>query len=118
MNRELPKRGEIWRIDFRDALGSEPNKIRPGIVVNSDDTGVLPVRLVVPLTTRQPQHESYEWIVEVPPTYTNGLTQISSADPMLMSSASLRRFKEQIGTLGPAILAAIEDALTFVLDLP
>ena len=44
------RRGEIWLVRLDPTLGAEIRKTRPVVVVNSDAIGVLPIRLVAPLT--------------------------------------------------------------------
>ncbi|ACB53253.1 putative PemK-like protein [Crocosphaera subtropica ATCC 51142] len=39
----LPKRGEIWLVNFDPTLGSEIRKTRPAIVISSDAAGKLPI---------------------------------------------------------------------------
>ena len=42
-----PKQGEIWKVDFNPPQGSEISKVRPAVVVSSNDVGRLPLRIVV-----------------------------------------------------------------------
>ncbi len=44
------KRGQVWEIDLTPTKGAEMEKVRPCVVVSSDTLGVLPLRLVVPIT--------------------------------------------------------------------
>ncbi len=44
------RRGEIWLLNLDPTIGAEIRKTRPVIVVNSDSIGILPIRLVAPLT--------------------------------------------------------------------
>lgn len=46
----IPKRGEVWLVNFDPALGSEIRKFRPALVVSVDTIGRLPLRLVVLIT--------------------------------------------------------------------
>ena len=45
-----PRRREIWLADLNPTIGAEIQKTRPVIVVSSDEIGVLPIRLVAPIT--------------------------------------------------------------------
>ncbi len=45
-----PKRGEIWWVNFEPPVGSEMKKMRPSVVVNVEEAGALPLRIVVPIT--------------------------------------------------------------------
>ena len=44
------KRGEIWLVNLDPVLGAEIRKTRPVVIVNSDTIGVLPIRLIAPIT--------------------------------------------------------------------
>ncbi len=43
-------RGEIWKVSLDPTVGAEIRKTRPVVVVSSDAVGVLPIKLVAPLT--------------------------------------------------------------------
>ena len=44
-------RGEIWLINLDPTVGAEIKKSRPAVIVNVDEVGVLPLRVIVPITT-------------------------------------------------------------------
>ena len=39
----LPRRGEIWLVDFDPAVGAEIQKVRPAVVISLDAIGRLPL---------------------------------------------------------------------------
>jgi mRNA interferase MazF len=43
-------RGEIWLIDLEPNIGAEIRKKRPAVIINSDEAGILPLKIVLPLT--------------------------------------------------------------------
>jgi mRNA interferase MazF len=45
-----PQRGEVWLVNFDPNLGTEIQKIRPAVVISSNDVGSLPIKLVAPIT--------------------------------------------------------------------
>jgi mRNA interferase MazF len=49
-NRDLPKRGEIWLVNFDPTIGAEIKKVRPAVVISSDAVGKLPIKLIAPVT--------------------------------------------------------------------
>jgi len=55
----IPKRGEIWLVDFDPAVGGEIRKIRPALVMSRDDIGRLPLRMVVPIADWKPQFTAF-----------------------------------------------------------
>lgn len=45
-----PARGEVWHVRFDPAVGAEIQKTRPAVVISVDEVGVLPLRIIVPIT--------------------------------------------------------------------
>ena len=112
------QRGEIWRVNFNPAIGSEIQKIRPAIIVSSDQTIGHPVRLVVPLTGWDSRYEQITWIVPVENTTSNGLNKKSAADTTATRSVSIsvERFKEKLGILEHETLALVVATLARVIQ--
>ncbi len=52
MSKGIPRRGEVYWFDLRDTQGSEPNKVRPALVLQTDWVRGLETFLAVPLTSR------------------------------------------------------------------
>ena len=44
------RRGEVWLINLDPTVGSEIKKTRPAVIVNDDAIGILPLRVIVPIT--------------------------------------------------------------------
>jgi len=44
------QRGEIWLINLSPTLGAEMQKTRPAVLVNDDEIGILPLKVIVPIT--------------------------------------------------------------------
>jgi len=44
------QRGEIWLINLDPAIGAEIKKSRPAVIVNDDAIGILPLKVIVPIT--------------------------------------------------------------------
>ena len=88
----VPKRGDIWLVDFDPAVGAEVRKARPAVVMSVDAIGRLPLRIVVPVTDWKPAYAAYPWFVELQPTPTNRLAKHSGADAFQVKSVSQDRF--------------------------
>lgn len=54
-------------------MGAEIGKRRPAVIINKDSTGILPLRVVVPITKWQDIFAELEWMVLLKPTTENGL---------------------------------------------
>jgi mRNA interferase MazF len=114
----IPKRGEIWLIDFDPAVGAEIRKVRPAVVISLDSVGRLPLRMVVPVTDWKPPYARYPWFVELPATPTNGLTKDSGADAFQTKSVALARFVRLLGRVTPLQADEIAAAIALCIGAP
>ena len=73
------RRGEIWQVEFRPAVGAEIRKIRPTVVVNEPEVGRLPLVIVVPITEWREDFQQFSWFVFLHLTPENGLSKDSGA---------------------------------------
>ena len=112
------KRGEIWLVDFDPAKGQEMAKKRPALILSSDGVGKLRLKVVVPITSWQPQFADNPWMVLVSPTRQNGLSNDSAADTLQIQSVAHERFVKQYGTIEATVLSEILEAVAVVLEFP
>lgn len=59
------KRSEIWLISLDPTIGAEIKKTRPAIIVNDDELGLLPLRVIVPLTDWKERYSVANWMVKI-----------------------------------------------------
>ncbi len=111
------KQGEIWLINLDPAVGAEIKKIRPAIIVNDDTLGILPLKIIVPITDWKDRYEIAPWMVKITPTPINGLTKDSSADCFQIRSVSQDRFVRKIGKTSESIMDHIRLGLSKVLSI-
>jgi mRNA interferase MazF len=100
-------RGDIWKVNLDPTIGSEIKKSRPVVVINSDAVGVLPIKLVAPLTKWKDYLVQNIWHVKVIPDSSNGLTKTSAVDTLQLRGVDTQRFVEKIGSVSPEILRLI-----------
>jgi len=112
-----PMRGEIWLVELDPTRGSEIQKTRPVVVVSSNAMNMLPVRLVVPVTTYQAKHAKRIWAVPLDATSGTGLAAKSTMMPEQCRCASIERFVRFEGTVPPYTMEELDAALKIVLDL-
>ena len=110
-------RGEIWLINLDPTVGAEIKKSRPAVILNVDEIGVLPLRIVVPITTWKDRYAQAPWLVKIEPTKQNGLEKQSAADAFQVRSVSVERFIRSIGEIDAKTLSAILDGVKVVLGL-
>lgn len=113
-----PRRGEVWLVDFDQALGAEIRKVRPAVVISMDSIGRLPLRMVVPVTDWKPLYASFPWFVELPATTSNGLTKDSGADCFQTKSVSETRFVRPLGVVTTSQLDEIALTIGLCVGVP
>lgn len=111
-----PQRGEIWLISLDPTIGAEIRKTRPAVVINADALGVLPVKLVVPLTGWKPAYAGRIWLVQVDAAHGTGLTKTSAADVLQMRSVALERFVRRLGRISAALTEELAAAIAAVVE--
>jgi mRNA interferase MazF len=116
-NIKIMRRGEIWLYNANPTIGDELSKIRPAIIVNSDDIGTLRLKVIVPITGWNETFTDVPWMVRLNPTVENQLTKISSADTFQVRSGSQQRLIRQLGTIDTATMEQIAQALAVVLSI-
>ncbi len=111
-----PKRGEVWRVNLDPTIGAEIKKTRPAVVISSDAIGVLPVKLIAPITTWNDSFAGKLWLVPIAPDETNGLAQKSVIDTLQIRGVSTTRFVEKVGQVPTSILEEIAAAVAVVIE--
>lgn len=111
------KRGEIWLINLDPTRGAEIQKTRPAVIINDDALGLLPLRVVIPITEWKTRYEAASWMVQIVPDSKNHLTKESSADCFQVRSVSTERLVKKLGAVSDTILSEIETALVRVLQI-
>ena len=103
-------------VNFEPTIGTEIKKIRPAIVVNSDKIGILPIKLVAPITAWKDYLDKNVWLVKIMPNSSNGLTKVSAADVLQLRGVDTWRFIKKIGLVSPSAMNSITKAITIVID--
>lgn len=110
-----PKRGEVWWVNFGEPVGSEPDKVRPAVVLQNDSLSDLETRVVVPLY-RNPSLAQHRGNVPVP-RREGGLSHNSVAVGHQVRVVNLTRFKDLLGTLSDSYIDDIELAVAYCLGI-
>lgn len=90
--------------------------MRPAVIINDDAIGVLPLRVIVPITGWKDQFQDAPWMVKLEPEPNNNLQKISVADCFQIRSVSTLRFVRRIGTVSIEKLEQIKEAVKTVID--
>ncbi len=108
------RRGEVWLINLDPTVGAEIRKTRPAVIVSEDAIGILPLRVVVPLTEWKARYAIAAWLVRVEPDGENSLDKPSAADAFQIRSVSQTRFASRMGQVSTVDLDAIVRAMQVV----
>jgi len=110
------QRGEIWLVNLDPTIGSEIRKTRPAVIVSSDLVGILPLKIIVPLTGWKERYAEAPWMVRVDPDDENGLSKPSAADGLQVRSVAHQRLVRRVGALSPVNVAQVVQAVMNVLQ--
>ncbi|HMX39776.1 MAG TPA: type II toxin-antitoxin system PemK/MazF family toxin [Saprospiraceae bacterium] len=111
------KRGEIWLVNLDPTIGAEIRKTRPAIIVSNDEIGILPLRVIVPITDWKPHYSAAKWMVKLEPDLDNNLSKPSSADCFQVRSVSKERLIKKLGNIVPLQMIQIDEALQIALGI-
>jgi len=109
------RKGEIWLINLDPTVGAEIRKTRPAVIVSEDAIGVLPLRVIVPLTDWKERYAVAPWMIQILPDTRNGLSKPSAADAFQIRSVSQERFVQCLGALPRDQLRKILGAIQIVI---
>jgi mRNA interferase MazF len=73
------RKGDVWLINLDPTIGAEIKKTRPVVIVSEDSIGVLPLKVVVPVTDWKDRYVIAPWMVRLDPDVQNRLDKTSAA---------------------------------------
>jgi mRNA interferase MazF len=111
------RRGEIWLINLDPTIGAEIKKTRPAVIVNDDAIGILPLKVIVPITEWKSHYAIAPWMVRLEPDAENSLDKLSVADAFQVRSVAQERFVRRLGKLSDTAMQEITRALAVVLSI-
>jgi len=110
------KQGEIWEINLSPTVGAEIKKKRPALIISDDTIGILPLKIIVPITEWKDRFQGAVWLVKIEPDNQNNLLKPSAADTFQVRSVSTKRFLRKTGSVSPTVLGEIKAAIKAVID--
>jgi len=111
-----PRRGEVWLVNLNPTLGSEIDKQRPVVVINSNGLGKLPIRLVAPITGWKPAFDGNLWHIRLIPDAQNNLSKESAVDTLQLRGIDTLRFQRKLGQLSALQMEEITAAIAAVIE--
>ncbi|MER3435415.1 MAG: PemK family transcriptional regulator [Leptolyngbya sp. ERB_1_1] len=111
-----PKRGEVWLVNFDPTVGAEIKKIRPAIIISSDQIGRLPLKLIAPITDWKDYFERNLWHIQIQPAAQNGLSKVSAIDILQIRGVDTQRFIRKLGLVSEISMQEIGIAIVSVIE--
>jgi mRNA interferase MazF len=111
------KQGEIWEVNLNPTIGAEIKKTRPCVIVNDDAMGILPLKIIAPITDWKEHYRDFPWMVHIKPSRTNGLSKISSIDCFQLRSISVERMLNKIGVVTDTVIEQTKEAVSRVIGI-
>jgi mRNA interferase MazF len=110
------KQGDIWEINLSPTVGAEIKKKRPALIISDDAMGLLPLKVIVPITEWKDRFDGAPWMVKIEPDSHNGLLKTSALDTFQIRSVSTRRIVKRIGVASDEVLEKVKEAIKAVID--
>ena len=111
------KQKDIWLINLDPTVGAETRKTRQCVILNDDSTGILPLKIVAPLTDFKAKFEVVPWMVKLLPDNINNLVKASVIDVFQVRSVSKQRLIKQIGRISDDDLSKVLEAVKVVFGM-
>jgi len=109
------RQGEIWEINLSPTVGAEIKKKRPAIIINDYAIGILPLKVIVPITEWKDRFQGAIWLVRIEPDNENKLIKTSAIDTFQIRSVSTKRFLRKTGSVSSNVLNEIKTAIKTVI---
>ena len=108
------KQGEIWIVNLDPSIGAEIKKSRPCVIVNDDAVGIIPLKIIAPITGYKDKFNNVPWMVTLNPINENGLDKKSVIDLFQVRSVAEERLIERVGMIEADQILSVKAALKVV----
>jgi mRNA interferase MazF len=109
--------GDIWLVNLDPTLGAEMNKTRPALIINDNELGKLPLKVIVPITGWKEHYSIAPWMIKIEPNQKNGLSKKSSIDCFQIRSVSQQRLVEKIGEITSDEISKVHEGIIRILGI-
>ena len=104
-------------MNLSPTIGAEITKTRPCVIVSSNEIGILPLKIIAPVTDYKAHYDSVPWMVELSPDGTNNLSKKSVVDLFQLRSVSQVRLIRNIGKVTEEEFQKILEATKIVFGI-
>lgn len=118
MNKFYPKQYEIWIADLDPPTGSEPGKIRPVVIIQSDLLNKTGHSSTIACSISSQNKEGVSFIrLAIEPSTDNGLLKKSYILCDQIRAIDMKRLKERIGILNEEAVNRLNESIKAILTL-
>lgn len=111
------RRGEIWWVNLREPIASEPGYRRPALIISTDDMNLSSIKTVlITILTTNLNLAAAPGNVFIPADET-GLPRDSVVNVSQLVTADKTFFSECVGELKPEIMLKVAEGLRLVMML-
>jgi mRNA interferase MazF len=114
---KLPKRGEIWLLDWSPSRGSEQSGFRPALIIQTDAANSntnYPNTIVLAVSTKG---KPVPFHIALKPNRENGLTEASFVKCEQVLTVAKDRLVRKLGVIEEGEMQQIKRALRLVLEV-
>lgn len=104
-------------MNLSPTIGAEITKTKPSVIVSSNEIGILPLKVIAPITVYKAHYDSVPWMVELSPDAINNLSKKSVVDLSQMRSVSQGRLIRKIGIVSEDEFLKIPEATKIVFGI-
>jgi len=91
------------------------NKTRPAVIVNDDQLGKLPLKIIAPVTDWKEHYSMAPWMIAFSPSQQNGLIKKSSIDCFQVRSVSQNRLIRRLGNISFYEILQVQEGIVKVI---
>jgi mRNA interferase MazF len=102
-------------INLDPTVGAEMKKTRPVLIINDDEIGKLPLKIIVPVTDWKDRYEIAPWMIKIVPNLRNGLAKDSSIDCFQIRSVAEERLIKCLGRITRDEILQVQEGITKVI---
>ncbi len=84
-------------VNLSPTFGAEITKTRPCVITSSNEIGILPLKIIVPITDYKTHYDGLPWMLELSPSGLNNLSKRSVVDLFQLRTVSNVRLIRNIG---------------------
>ena len=104
-------------VNLSPTVGAEITKTRPCVITSSNEIGILPLKVIAPITDYKTHYDSVPWMVELSPDGLNKLSKRSVVDLFQLRSVSQTRLIRNIGRVTEKEFQVILDTIEIVFGI-